>query len=119
MKKEIFLADENFDYRIVKLLREDGHKIYAVHEMDSGISDEKVIQLSNELEAIILTGDKDFGELTYRLNLKSHGIVLVRMSGVPFDKKQQIIIRVINSHLNELRNSFSVISEKNLRIKSL
>ena len=87
--------------------------------MKSGISDKKVIQLSNELGAIILTEDKDFGELTYRLNFKSHGIILVRMSGVPFNKKQQIILNVIKSHLSELRNSFVVITEKNIRIKSL
>ncbi len=119
MDKEIFLADENFDNRIVLALRELGHQIYTIIELEGGISDDKVIELANELKAIILTEDKDFGELTYRLQKGSQGIILVRLNGVNIDQKIELLKHVLKSHLSELRNSFTVINKTKVRIKEL
>ena len=119
MDQEKFLADENVDNRIVIALRELGYDIHAIIEMDRGISDDEVLELSNEFNAIILTEDKDFGELTYRLQKKSNGIILIRISGVDIEQKIDIIRQVLTSHLSELRNSFTVITQNKIRIKEL
>ena len=62
----IILADESVDFNIVRRLREDDYKVQAVIETSPGISDEAVLVAANKLEAILLTEDTDFGELTYR-----------------------------------------------------
>jgi hypothetical protein len=41
----IFLADENIDRQIVDRLRQDGHDVMSVIEMEPGISDDKVLEL--------------------------------------------------------------------------
>lgn len=55
-----FVADESVDQQIVNKLREDGHSVIYVAEMDPGIPDEDVIGLANQQPAILITSDKDF-----------------------------------------------------------
>jgi predicted nuclease of predicted toxin-antitoxin system len=63
------LADESVDRLIVERLRQDGHDVSYVAEMEPGIADEIVLQRANENEAILLSADKDFGEITFRQRL--------------------------------------------------
>jgi len=61
-----FVADERVDRQIVEQLREDGHPVIYVSEMDPGIPGEDVLRLANHESAILITADKDFGELVFR-----------------------------------------------------
>jgi len=60
------LADEGVDRQIVARLRRDGHNVRYVAEMSPGIPDEAVLDAANRGEALLLTADKDFGELVFR-----------------------------------------------------
>lgn len=68
------LADEGVDREIVLRLRDDGHDVTYVAEMDPGISDEVVLARANAQGAILLTQDKDFGELVFRQRLSARGL---------------------------------------------
>ena len=68
------LADEGVDFPVVQRLRSDGHEVLYVAEMDPGVSDEKVLAAANDKGALLLTADKDFGELVYRLRRISWGL---------------------------------------------
>lgn len=59
-----FWADESVDR-----LREDGHQVWYAAEMEPGLSDEAVLALANREAALLLTADKDFGELVFREHL--------------------------------------------------
>lgn len=61
-----FLADESMDQPIVERLRADGHVVLAVIEMEPSLPDEAVLTRANQQEAILLTADKDFGEIVFR-----------------------------------------------------
>ncbi|MBW2004857.1 MAG: DUF5615 family PIN-like protein [Deltaproteobacteria bacterium] len=61
-----FLADESVDYQIVDHLRQDAHEIWYVAEMEPGISDDAIFDEENKKMAILLTSNKDFGELVFR-----------------------------------------------------
>jgi predicted nuclease of predicted toxin-antitoxin system len=64
-----FLADENLDRQIVERLRQDGYTVWYIPEMEPGISDDEVLDLANQEGALLLTSDKDFGELVFRLGV--------------------------------------------------
>jgi predicted nuclease of predicted toxin-antitoxin system len=112
-----FLADESVDFRVVESLRKAGYKVEAVIEVDPGISDDQVLQIANELEAILLTEDKDFGELTFRLKKPNQGIILIRMSGNPIEEKMQKIMQVLEGYLDQLSHCFTVITQDKVRIR--
>ncbi|SRR5581483_478657 len=112
-----FVADENIDLPIIARLRNDGHEVYAVVEMSAGISDNEVLKQANQRGVILLTGDKDFGELVHRDKRYTCGIVLIRLAGLSNNQKAQIVANVIRNHSSELENAFTVISHHNLRIR--
>jgi predicted nuclease of predicted toxin-antitoxin system len=61
------VADEGVDRQVVEALRGENHDVTYIAELAPGISDEEVLQLANERDALLLTTDKDFGELVFRL----------------------------------------------------
>ncbi len=76
-----FLADENIPFYVVKQLRKEGYKIISVLEDFAGSSDEKIMELSSKNKWIIITFDKDFGELIYKQKTdKPYGIILLRVT---------------------------------------
>jgi predicted nuclease of predicted toxin-antitoxin system len=115
---EKFLADESVDFRIIRSLRNDGYQVEAIVELESGIDDDDVLKLAMELEAILLTEDKDFGELTFRLQKPNKGIILIRMSGELIERKIKKLKEVLAEHLNELSGKFTVISSQKVRIRA-
>jgi len=76
-----------------------------------------VLKQANQHGVVLLTADKDFGELVYRDRRYTCGIVLIRLSGLTMAEKIEIVANVINEHASELENAFTVISKRNLRIR--
>lgn len=75
-----FLADENVEQPIVGSLRQAGHAVTYVCELAPGASDERVLELAQRESRVLLTNDKDFGEMAYRRRCLSAGAVLLRLS---------------------------------------
>ncbi|MFH1118040.1 MAG: DUF5615 family PIN-like protein, partial [Pseudomonadota bacterium] len=84
------VADEGVDRPIVEKLRCEQHEVIYVAELAPGINDDDVLRLAKERHAILLTADKDFGELVFRLNRAGEGIVLIRLHGFPSEEKAAI-----------------------------
>ncbi len=111
------LADEGVDQQVVLRLRADGHIVWYVAEMEPSISDDLVLQRANEQKSVLVTEDKDFGELVYRLGLVHHGVILVRLHGLSSDAKARIVSDALRNHGEEIANAFSVISPGMVRIR--
>jgi predicted nuclease of predicted toxin-antitoxin system len=114
-----FLADENMDAEIVDRLRQRGHQVWYVIEMDPGIADDEVLSLANRENAILITADKDFGELVFRLRRIATGVILIRLAGLSTSVKGDIIIKTIQEHESEIFSAFTVLSPTSIRIRKL
>ena len=75
------------------------------------------MKIANEQESVLLTEDKDFGELTHRLNLEHKGILLIRLTDIPRNERISLITEIVKKHHHELINNFSVLNNNGLRIK--
>jgi predicted nuclease of predicted toxin-antitoxin system len=113
------LADESVDFPVVKLLRCKNFTIDYITEIKPGISDDQVINLAKQKERILLTADKDFGELIYRLNKVSAGIILYRLPGFNNKQKARLILKILQDYDTDLPGSFTVITKKQVRIKKI
>lgn len=111
------VADESVDLPIVLRLRRDGHDVVAIAELSPGVTDDVVLQEANSHAAVLLTGDKDFGELVYRLKQLHHGVVLFRLAGLPPDVKAEIVSEAFTLHEGEFSEAFTVISPGAIRIR--
>lgn len=114
MNKHI-VADESVDFRIVTALRAVGLLVYSVAEELPSITDKSVLSIACDKQALLITEDKDFGELVFRLRLPHHGILLIRIQEA--DYKLISVTAAIQEHYEEMINRFSVINNNKLRIK--
>src|SRR5437870_3406099 len=73
-----FFADENVARPIVQWLRQRGHDVLYAAEAAPGQEDAIWLHQTEQSERLIVTADKDFGELIFRDRLNSHGVVLMR-----------------------------------------
>ncbi len=115
----IFLVDESVESQIVEVLRQDNHSVLYVAEMDPGISDDSVLEKAEQNSAILITADRDFGELVFRQRRITHGVVLVRLAGLSSSTKAELVSAAINKHLKAIQNAFSVISPSTIRIRHI
>ena len=109
------VADESVDFRIVIQLRNIGMTVYSIAEETPSITDKSVLSLAFDKKALLITEDKDFGELVFRLQLPHHGILLIRIEEA--DYKIFSVGAAIKKHYDEMVNRFSVINNSKLRIK--
>lgn len=110
----ILVADESVDGRIIVELRKFNFDVYSIAEEQPSLSDAQVLNIAFEREALLLTEDKDFGELTFRLKLPNKGILLIRLD--KFEDKP-LVAEIVQKYYNELVNRFSVLSNNKLRIR--
>jgi predicted nuclease of predicted toxin-antitoxin system len=74
-----FLANENFPLPSVRLLRGGGYDLAWVTEDSPGIEDSEVLTRGADEQRVIITFDRDYGELIYRLRLPSPtGVIYLR-----------------------------------------
>jgi predicted nuclease of predicted toxin-antitoxin system len=111
------LADEGVDRHLVDQLRTDGHDVLYVAEMEPGISDDEVLQCANEHSALLVTEDKDFGELVFRQRRIHLGVILVRLHGLSSSAKAHLVSDALAQHGAEMSDAFSVISPGSVRIR--
>ena len=111
------LADEGVDGPIVNRLRQDGHEVAYIAEMSPGIDDDTILRQANDNVSLLLTLDKDFGELVFRQGLVHAGVILIRLAGLQPATKADVVSTALAEHDTELLNTFSVISPGSIRIR--
>ena len=112
-----FLADEGVDQPIVNHLRQAGYLVLYVAEMEPGIADEAVLDWANQEKALLLTADKDFGELVFRQQRLTSGVILIRLAGLSPMSKAEIVAGAVQNHASELPEAFTVIAPGAIRIR--
>jgi predicted nuclease of predicted toxin-antitoxin system len=113
------VADESVDCQIVNRLRDDGHKVLYIAEVEPSISDDAVFNRANEKAALLITADKDFGEIVFRdKRLISDVVVLLRLAGLTPAKKADVVSESIRENELSFPHHFSVISPGKVRIRS-
>ncbi len=113
------VADESVDFGIILNLRNKGVTVFSIAENFPSINDTDVLSIAFEQGHILITEDKDFGELAYRLRLKHKGILLLRLSEIPRQARIESATQTILKHFEKLENNFSVLTKRGLRVKSV
>lgn len=111
-----FLADENIGLAVVTPLRKLGFDIQSIIEIQPGASDTQVLSLANKDSRILITTDKDFGELVYAQKLAHAGVILLRLRDESSANKLKVLKTVLGKHTEELKKSFTVATDSKIRI---
>lgn len=112
------LVDEGVDRQIVARLRDEGHNVLYVAEMEPGIPDETVLDLANRERRSLLTADKDFGELIFRQGRLTEGVILARLAGLSPERKALVLLSALQEHASDLLPGvFAVVTPGSIRIR--
>jgi predicted nuclease of predicted toxin-antitoxin system len=113
------LADENFPGDAVSALREGGHDVLWVCMSMPGASDSEILKVAQNDRRIVLTLDKDFGELAFRLqNISLSGVILFRMKMLNPQMAVRKMVQVLESR-TDWEGYFSVVEEDRVRMRPL
>jgi predicted nuclease of predicted toxin-antitoxin system len=112
-----FLCDADVDRPLVDRLRDEGHDVLYMAEIKKDSADEEVLKVANENGAVLITRDKGFGELVFRQGLSTHGVLLLRLAGLPMGERSALLARAVHEHSAKFRGAFSVLTRSGLRIR--
>ena len=113
------LADENCDFSVVRALRAGGHDVLAVAEIAPRAVDTEIIERCHRDGRILITEDKDFGQLVYASGTSASGIILLRF---PARRRAEIvasILALLAHHGDRLIGSYVVLQPGRARVTRL
>ena len=114
-----FLADECCDAALVDALRGDGHDVLYVIESLRGATDTDILARAFSEHRILLTEDKDFGELVYRLRQPARRVVLLRFNVTDRAFKVPRLRYLLDQEAERLPDAFVVLEADKIRIRPL
>ncbi len=111
-----FIADESCDFSVVRALRAAGFDVTAVAEINPGIDDAAVLTLAQSELRVLLTEDKDFGQLVSAGREESAGVVLIRFPSDARSSLGQAVVLMIGELADRLAGAFVVLEPGRARI---
>ena len=113
------LANENVSGTVVRELRRRGHDVLSVKESMRGGSDEAVLARAQAEGRLLLTHDKDFGELAFRRGLPATcGVIVLRLAGTDPDTDNRRAVEAVESR-SDWPGHFSVVTDDRVRMRPL
>lgn len=105
-----FLANENFPVLSIRLLRNTNHNVASVLEDTPEAKDYEVLKRAHDEKRIILTFDRDYGELIYRhKSLTPAGIVFFRFNPTTPEEPAEILLKLLKKGDIQIINKFTVV----------
>ena len=80
--------------------------------------DEDILVWAVKEDRIVITMDKDFGELVYQQNYSHRGVLLLRLENEVSQRKIEVLSFILNEHIVSLPNRFCVYQNGRIRISS-
>jgi predicted nuclease of predicted toxin-antitoxin system len=114
-----FLADENVSRLVIERLRAAGFDVASVRETRSGASDKEVLDAANSEDCILVTEDRDLGELVVRQRLGVRGIILLELDRLSNAAEAELVAETVRIHASKLTGNLVVIEPARVRIRPL
>ncbi len=110
-----FLVDECTGSKVAKWLREQNHEVFSVFDEARGLTDDEVIERAFTEDWILVTNDKDFGEMVFRERRKHKGVIFLRLEDERAANKIVVLQRLLENHAEKLPEQFVVATETRVR----
>jgi len=110
-----FLVDECTGPAVAHWLEQQGHDVFSVYDLARGIDDDKVIEIAQIEERILITNDRGSGEKVFRERRPHHGVVFLRLADERAANKIRVLKRLLESYGEILIDQFVVATETRVR----
>ena len=110
-----FIADVNIEKKIVDYLHDNGYDVKWVPDYNCTISDNDLIRIAKREKRVLITNDKDFGEITFLQRRVSAGIILIRVKGQKVRDKVKLMKKLLQKHEDRILKHFVVLTKDKMR----
>lgn len=110
-----FLVDECTGPRVAEWLRSEGHDVFSVYQEAPGMADAEVLATALAENRILITNDKDFGEMVFRERMAHRGIVFLRLADERASNKIGVLKQLFANHTEKLPERFVTVTETRVR----
>lgn len=110
-----FLVDECTGPAVATWLLGEGHEVYSVYDLSAGASDDDLLAMAVRDEWILITNDRDFGELIFREGRPHRGVVFLRLDDERPANKIRVLDQLLVGYGRQLPNQFVVVTETQVR----
>jgi predicted nuclease of predicted toxin-antitoxin system len=113
-----FLIDESSDTRVARPLRERGDDVSTVADDHAkSLDDVEVLAIAHREQRILITDDRDFGELVFRHRHPHAGVIYFRLSHTGLDLRLARLEYVLAHHRHQL-DQFLVVTDRDVRVRT-
>jgi predicted nuclease of predicted toxin-antitoxin system len=92
------------------------HDVISIYDTNPGIADQQVLQKAVQEKRILITNDKDFGDMVIRKKKKHCGIILLRLEDERSSNKVAVLTSLFEKYSDDLSDAFVVVGESGVRI---
>jgi len=110
-----FLVDANLGRKFTELMKHAGYDAVFAKDLMPLSRDDEILAKAESEERIIITNDKDFGELVFRSRRTAIGVILIRTSATDSKKRFDLV----NDMLSKAEGKFIVVKEGQVRVRRL
>ena len=111
-----FLADEGCDFSVVRALRSAEYDVSSVSELSPHAEDADVIELALREKRILVTEDKDFGQLVYAHSKRTLGVIFLRYPVAARKRLSREVVKLVKERGETLVGCFVVVQPGRIRI---
>ena len=110
-----FLVDECTGPKVAGWLRSEGHEVFSVFNEARGMADPDVLAKALVENWILITNDKDFGEMVFRERRRHHGVIFLRLDDERSANKIEVLRQLFANHADKLPEEFVTVTETKVR----
>lgn len=119
MRSVRFLVDVGVGTAVEEFLRSQGYDTKTVRSINPEMSDLDIVRLAQSEDRMVLTMDKDFGELVFHSGISNSGVLLLRLEDATGVEKRSVVQTILADHAERIRNRFCVYQKGKLRVRPI
>ena len=112
-----FLVDAGVGTAVEAWRRAAGHDVASVRDRDPRAVDPDILAWAVRERRMVVTMDKDFGELVFRSGLPHGGVLLLRLEDADSAAKVRAVEAVVTGYGDQMPGRFCVFHNGKLRIR--
>jgi predicted nuclease of predicted toxin-antitoxin system len=115
----MIIFDENIEVHWIQLIKNDGLEYFSIRESCFGISDREVIEIAKSKKGLIVTEDKDFGELVFSHGIQNVSVLFMRYDQPEYSQIEHYFLKCIKDYLDNPHPCFITITKNKIRIRTI
>lgn len=115
----MILFDENIEQHWIQLAEKAGLDYYSIRENCAGITDREVIEIAKSKKGLIITEDKDFGELIFSYGIENVSVMFMRYDQPQYSQIEHYFIKCLLDYIENPQTCFITLSKNKIRIRKM